>query len=362
MKLALELAEKGRGKTRTNPLVGAVIVKQGRVVGEGYHHHFGGDHAEVMAIKQAKHKTKGATLFVTLEPCCHFGKTPPCTEAIIQAGISKVYVAMVDCDQRVAGKGIKILRENGIEVEVGLLGKEAKWQNRAFICSNTKKRPYISLKFASSLDGKIATVDGESKWITSEESRKDAHKYRGLVDAILVGTNTALEDNPKLNNRSGIGDDPYRVLLDRNLKVKLDSYLYTYKPEMTIVFTSSKDQGAIDERKALGAQIFCASERREGLDLKEVLDRLYSLHIGHVLVEGGGTLHDSFVREDLFDELIAYYAPVLIGGEIAKSAVSGQGIGSLSAVPKLEIISMERLGVDMKLYGVKKCLLESLKN
>lgn len=358
MQEALELAEKARGYTKTNPLVGAVIVNEGKIVGKGYHQYYGGDHAEVMALKEAADKARGASIYVTLEPCCHYGKTPPCTEAILKAGISKVYVAMEDCDKRVAGNGIKILRDKGIEVQVGLLEKEARWQNRAFIKSNQEKKPFVTLKYACSLDGKIATSTGQSKWITSEESRLDGHKYRGIVDGIVVGSNTALLDNPILNNRSKRGKNPYKILLDRRLKVPINWNIFQFNPELTYIYTSSNEVEEIKKRESLGAKVIRIGEKEKHLDLQELLQSLYDLKMGHILIEGGGELHGSFVYENLFDEVILYYAPKLLGGKEAKSAVSGLGIESLDKVAEIDIVNVERMGIDIKIHGVRRCLQE----
>lgn len=358
MKEALELAEKARGYTKTNPLVGAVIVKDNKIIGRGYHKFFGGDHAEVMALKEAGPDAKGATIYVTLEPCCHYGKTPPCTEALIAAGISKVFVAMEDPNPRVAGNGIKILREKGIEVQVGLLEGEARWQNRAFIKGIREKMPYVTLKYGASLDGKIATVTGQSKWITSQESRLDGHKYRGIMDGILVGSQTVLLDNPSLDNRSGRGKNPVKLVLDRELKIPTDYNIFKNEPENLFLFTSNTDKDKWEERTALGAKIFLVKEVDGLLDLENLLKIVFENNIGHILVEGGGQIHGSFVSKGLFDEVILYYAPIILGGREAKSAVSGQGIDYLNSAPELEILHIERIDKDIKIHGVKKCLQE----
>ena len=358
MKLAMEWAEKGRGFTKTNPLVGAILVKEGEIVGRGYHRAFGEDHAEVMALKEAGENAKGATIYVTLEPCCHYGKTPPCTEALIRAGVKKVVIGMLDVDVRVAGRGAEILRNHGIAVEVGLLEKELRFQNRMFLVQQREKRPYVVLKFASSLDGKIATKTGESQWITSEESRLDGHGLRGMLDGILVGTETVLQDNPTLNNRSGSGKNPIKIFLDRRGKIPLDSQVFAKEKEMALVVTDRENlsyQRVLEEKNI---SYIGVSSGKEGLNLREMLEKLYEKNVGSLLIEGGGTVHGSFVSENLFDEVYAYIAPKLIGGEGAKSAVSGRGLARLSQVEDLEIYEIKNLGSDIRIHGGRKCLRE----
>ena len=235
MKRALELAELGRGFTKTNPLVGAVVVKNNKIIAEGYHHRFGDNHAEVDALNKVSKMAEGATMYVTLEPCSHYGKTPPCVDRIIKEKLKRVVVAIKDPDERVSGRGIEILKKEGIDVEVGMLEEEAKFQNRVFLLNKSKKRPFITLKFATTLDGKIATSSGESKWITNSTSRKDSHILRGKVDGILVGKNTASKDNPFLTNRSGEGDNPIRILLDSELEINSNYNIYNSEAKTIVL-------------------------------------------------------------------------------------------------------------------------------
>lgn len=353
MKRALSLAERGRGMTGTNPMVGAVLVKDGEIIGEGWHHGFGDDHAEVNCLKNAKGSPSGATIYVNLEPCSHYGKTPPCVKTIINAGITRVVVGTLDPNPRVAGRGVHILKQSGIEVVVGVMEEECRKLNRAFFSSILKRRPYITTKYATTIDGKIATNTGESQWITGEEARMDGHILRGQVDGIMVGTGTVLADDPKLSNRSGEGVQPTRIILDRRGIIDGNANVYDGS-QKTIVYTSDMDEekeGILASRGVIVVRINSVDGK---LPLKEVLTDLYETKfIGHVLIEGGGRLHGSLIDEDLVDEFVLYLAPTIFGG--GKSAIEGEGIESLKDRKDFEIIDVERLGDDLCIRGVARC-------
>ena len=353
MKRALSLAERGRGMTGTNPMVGAVLVKDGEIIGEGWHHGFGDDHAEVNCLKNAKGSPSEATIYVNLEPCSHYGKTPPCVKTIMNAGITRVVVGTLDPNPRVAGRGVHILKQAGIEVVVGVLEEDCRKLNRAFFSSILKRRPYITAKYATTIDGKIATNTGESQWITGEEARMDGHILRGQVDGIMVGTGTVLADDPKLSNRSGEGVQPTRIILDRRGIIDSNANVYDGS-QKTIVYTSDMDEekeGILASRGVIVVRINSVDGK---LPLKEVLADLYETKfIGHVLIEGGGRLHGSLIDEDLVDEFVLYLAPTIFGD--GKSAIEGEGIESLKDRKDFEIIDVERLGDDLCIRGVARC-------
>lgn len=349
MKRAIELAEKGRGYTKTNPLVGAVVVKNNEIIAEGYHHGYGENHAEVDALNKIS-CAENATMYVTLEPCSHYGKTPPCVERIIKEKIKKVVVAIEDPDERVSGRGIKILRDAGIEVEVGLLSDESKFQNRVFLLNKSQNRPFITLKFATTLDGKISTVIGESKWITNDTSRNESHILRSKVDGILVGRGTAEADNPSLTNRSGVGESPVRILLDSELKADIEYKIFN-SDSKTIVFTASEDLYRKSLLEDKGVEIIKVSKNSYGLDLNEMCSELLKRNIAHILVEGGSKIHSSFIRNGLVDEIYHYIAPKVIGG--GKSVTEGEGILNLEESLNFNIVSVRNLDGDILLHGVR---------
>lgn len=285
MKKALELAQKAQGWTLPNPMVGAVLVKDGRIIGEGYHEKCGAKHAEIEAIQSAKMSVKGATLFVTMEPCCHFGKTPPCSRAVIKSGIKKVIIAALDPSAKVHGKGVKELKEAGIEVCVGILENEAKELNREFYFFHEQNRPWISLKVAISLDGKIAENRGKQIWLTGKESQKKVHELRHYHQAILVGAGTAISDNPHLGAREISGREPLRILWKG--RRRLPANLQVFRDENFLIIKADS--------------------------AKEMLERLYKKNVISVLVEGGQTVFEQFLEEDLVDEIYFFMAPVVLG-------------------------------------------------
>lgn len=349
MKLAIELAKGVVGQTSPNPPVGAVVVKDNRVVGVGAHMRAGDKHAEVLAIEMAGEKAHGADLFVTLEPCAHYGKTPPCANLIVESGISRVFVSTLDPNSLVAGKGIELLKKHGILVEVGLYQQEANELYRQFFHFIQKKIPYITLKFAMTADGKIAAANGDSKWITSECSRHDTHQLRDKHDAIVVGIETILTDNPNLTTRLPQGGkNPIRIILDTHLRIPAQANVIKDQQAKTIVFCGSAASREKEE-KLLNNHIKVIRLENEQIDLKEVVEILGRYGIMSILVEGGSTIHFSFIREKLIDELIIYMAPKILGGSNAISSVGGEGFSHISKSFPLTFTSVEQVGEDIKI-------------
>ncbi len=342
MKMALDLAKERKGYTHPNPTVGSVIVKDSNVIGKGYHYKAGLPHAEREAIKDAKSKgydLKGSTMFVTLEPCCHYGKTPPCTDAILEEGIKKVVVATLDPNPLVSGKGVEILKKNGVEVIVGVLEKDAKKINEDFFTYISQRRPFVHIKVAQTFDGKIATKTGRSKWITSEESRKYAHILRNQASAVLVGSNTALFDNPSLTVRYiKTEKQPVRVLLDSKLKVPFDYNIYN-KDAQTIVITSKDvDIEKVKElSKKENVKVYLLDTYEGKFKVKDILDILYQNQVVHLLVEGGKEVITSFIKEGIFDKISLFMAPKIVGED---------GISSFGSVGVLDIKESVKLKVD----------------
>jgi len=332
-----------------NPRVGAVLVKNGKIVGEGAHRQYGGPHAEIAALKEAGSRAKGAILYVTLEPCSHYGKTPPCAKAVSEAGVVKVVAAMKDPFPLVAGGGFALLKKAGIKVQTGVLETEAKKMNESFVFSVVRQRPKVILKAAITLDGKIATAAGKSKWITGSLALKKAHQMRSTVDAVLVGSGTALIDNPSLTVRlAGYGREdgwPLRVLLDSQLRVKPTAKLFQGSPK-TLVFTSPK--ASLVRERALrqrGAQVFRVPLKGKMLSLEAVLKTLYTLPVRSLLVEGGAEVHASFLKEKLADELALFIAPKIFGGH-SVGWVGGAGVLNPGQAWQAKLINIEKLDGD----------------
>ncbi|PMP77455.1 MAG: bifunctional diaminohydroxyphosphoribosylaminopyrimidine deaminase/5-amino-6-(5-phosphoribosylamino)uracil reductase RibD, partial [Sulfurihydrogenibium sp.] len=350
MQIALDLAKERKGYTHPNPTVGAIILKDGKIIGKGYHYKAGMPHAEREAIKDAKSKgydLKGSTMFVTLEPCCHYGKTPPCTNAILEEGISKVVVATLDPNPLVAGKGVEILKQNGVEVVVGVLEDEAKKLNEDFFVYITKKRPFVHLKVAQTFDGKIATKTGSSKWITSQESRKFAHILRNQATAVLVGSNTALIDNPSLTVRYiQTEKQPVRVLLDSKLKVPLDYNIYNNQAKTIVITSKIADSQKLKElSKKENVQVYQLDLFDGKFKIKDILEILYQNQIVHLLVEGGKEVITSFVRENIFDKISLFMAPKIIG-EDGISSFGSLGVLDIKDSLKLKVDDFKRFGND----------------
>ena len=351
MREALRIARNAEGRTSPNPLVGAVVVREGKIIAEGWHRKAGTPHAEIHALKMAGELSRGATLYVTLEPCSHFGRTPPCANAIVDSGIGRVVAAMSDPNPKVAGRGFEILRAAGIEVEVGVLEDEARKLNEIFLKWVTRKLPFVTLKFACSLDGKIATSTGESQWISGIDSRKFSHHLRDINDAILVGVGTVLADNPTLTTRLVEGKNPIRVIVDSTARTPLNSNVVTDKSARTIIATTST---APDEKisalKNLGVEIITAGNG-DRVDLEILMQKLAAREITSILVEGGGKINFSMLSAGLVDKIFAFIAPKIIGGENSLTAVGGAGFEKLSDVVALKNFTAERIGEDFLLSG-----------
>ncbi len=350
MRRALRLARRGAGRVSPNPMVGAVVVREGRIVGEGYHRRFGGPHAEVFALDQAGEQARGATLYVTLEPCCYFGKTPPCTDRILAAGIRRVVVAMADPNPKVNGRGLQILRDHGIEVVLGPGAEEARRLNAPFIKLMRTGLPFVTLKIAQTVDGRIADAERASKWITGEPARKRVHRLRAEVDAVLVGVETVLADDPALTVRAVRGRQPYRIVLDSHLRTPLSAQLLNDRfVEKTILFTTNSNASTekADAVRRCGAGIEPVEAGDDGgLNLQQVLRRLAKRQIGHLLVEGGGAVFSSFLKSGLADRLLVFIAPKIFGAGLAAMELNGF---SAHAPLQLRVPRWRRVGEDMLL-------------
>ena len=362
---ALELAERGIGKTNPNPLVGAVIVKEGRIIGEGWHEHYGQAHAEVNAVKNAAESAEGATVYVNLEPCCHFGKTPPCTELLIREKVKRVVIGTLDPNPLVAGKGAQRLSEAGIEVVAGVMENECRRLNEVFFHYIQKRRPYVVMKAAMSLDGKIAAPSGESKWITEEAARKDVQLLRNRYSSVMVGVETVIRDDPELTCRLEGGRNPKRIILDSSLRIPPDSkVLKDPQGNPALLACTERAQAEHAERlRSQGAELLVCKSRNGCVDLQDLLEKLGALSIDSVLLEGGATVNESAFSQGVADKVVLYIAPKIIGGEKSKTFVGGQGIGRLDQAWPLRIDSMERVGEDLRIIAYRKeesdCLQES---
>ncbi len=345
---ALKLAKRGAGNVVPNPQVGAVIVKNGTIIGLGYHKKFGFPHAEREALAAVTESPKGATLYVNLEPCSHIGKTPPCTDAVIKAGIKKVVFCTLDPNPLVQGKGKEKLEQNGINTSVGLLEEKAKTLNEAFFTFHEKKRPFIGIKFAASLDGKIATKTHDSKWITNEQARRAARKLRNEYQAILVGIGTVLKDDPHLGVRVKGRRDPIRIILDSTFKIPLSSQVLR-DTNVVLVTTQKADREKKKQLEEKGIQII--SFDGDTIFLKDLLKELYKRNIISILVEGGSQVLGSFVDEKLVDKVYTFYAPIIIGGEKAIPAVGGLGNDIVSDSLKLSSVSLKKYGDNFMVSG-----------
>jgi len=354
MNLALQNALSMKGQTDPNPLVGSVIVNDNRIVGIGAHLKAGEPHAEIHALRMAGDKAKGGTIYVTLEPCSHHGRTGPCAEAIVRAGLKKVVVATLDPNPLVAGRGIKILEDAGIEVIVGVCEEQSIKMNEVFNKYIVKNIPFVIMKSAATLDGKIATHSSDSKWITSEEARNDVHQLRNEVVAILVGVNTVVKDNPELTTRIPNGRNPVRVILDSTLKIPLDSKVVMDHQAETWVFTSQQhSEQKKTELENLGVKVFVTNDLNR-VDLVETLKILGEHSISSLLIEGGGEVNGSFMNQKLVDKLILYLAPKLIGGKHAPTFLEGAGIDKMGQAIEFSSIDFSKIGPDYKFIGYPK--------
>ena len=355
MQMALSLAAKGQGGTRPNPMVGAVVVRAGRVVGAGYHRKAGQPHAEIRALRRAGARARGATLYVSLEPCAHTGRTPPCTEAIAAAGIRRVVAAMIDPNPKNRGRGIRRLKAHGIRTSVGLLEKEAQGLNRVFVTWMTAGRPFVTVKVAQSLDGKIATRTGSSRWISGPAARAWAHRLRGQVDAILVGIETVLKDKPRLTVRisptmslsKGERNAPVKVILDSHLRTPPAARIFGSRTPVIIATTARASKSREAQLHRAGAEILRLPGRAGRVDLRPLLRRLAAREISHLLIEGGGQVIASAFEAGAVDRLACIIAPTIIGGRDAPTAVEGTGVKLLNAAVRLGNVHVHPLGKDL---------------
>jgi diaminohydroxyphosphoribosylaminopyrimidine deaminase/5-amino-6-(5-phosphoribosylamino)uracil reductase len=357
----IELAQKGKGSVSPNPMVGCVIVKNGKIIGEGYHAKFGEAHAEVNAINAATESVEGSDVYINLEPCTFYGKTPPCVDLLIEKHVGRVYIAMKDPNPKVNGKGIAKLREAGIEVEVGLLSEEAKRLNEVFRKFITRRIPFVALKVAQSLDGKIALRNKSNSkrsikdfYITSQESLHFVHELRSEYDAVLVGAGTVRSDDPRLNVRNVSGRSPVKIIIDGNLSTSPNSRVYGEGKTLLFYYSGQKDSQMrnrkLESLMKRGVQLFpTAGDRKGKIDLKEVLKKVASLNLASVLVEGGSSIFSQFVESSLADKLYLFVAPKIVGNGLGFA--DHMKIGRLSMATKLSGTAIERVGDDFLITG-----------
>lgn len=349
---AISLAKKGEGWTNPNPMVGAVIVKDGKIIGEGYHKKYGELHAERNAFASLKESAKGATMYVTMEPCCHYGKTPPCTQAIIEHEIGKVVIGSKDPNPKVSGKGVQILKEAGISVVEDFLREECDKLNPIFFHYIRTKMPYVVMKYAMTLDGKIATKTGESKWVTGKEAREEVQHMRHRYMGIMVGIGTVLADDPMLNVRAKDKKSPIRIICDSKLKIKEDSQIVktAFNQRTIVVYADSQNiQEKLERLHSLGVEtLYCPDESNQ-IDLKKLMIYLGNEGIDSIILEGGGTLNESAVRAGIVKEVQAFIAPKLFGGVNSKTPIEGIGVNLPSEAVKLKYTGICQIGEDIKI-------------
>lgn len=355
MRRALDLAARARGRTSPNPMVGAVLVKDGQLIGEGFHAYAGSDHAEVAALRDAGPAARGATLYVSLEPCSHYGRTPPCVEQILQAGIRRVVAACEDPNPAVSGKGIAALRAAGLSVDVGVLAEEAERLNEAFFTHVRTGRPFVTLKVAASLDGKIATRTGESRWITGESARRRVHQLRNEMDAVLVGIGTVLRDDPLLTTRLGIADqrDPIRVVVDNLARLPLRAKAVNRASTAPTILAVSQmaPRTKLEALEREGVQVIVVESSPRRVSLERLIEALGKRGILSVMIEGGAEINASALREGVVDKVLVFLAPILIGGKSTPTAVGGDGIESLTQAVRLRDVRIERFDGDILVEG-----------
>lgn len=358
MRRALTLAGRGKGKTSPNPAVGCVIVRDRVVVGEGWHRRAGTPHAEVHALRQAGELSRGADVYVTLEPCSHFGKTPPCADALIDAGVSQVFVGMVDPNPKVSGRGIERLRSAGIEVVTGILEAECRRLNEPFVKHMTTGLPFVILKSAMTLDGRTATVTGDSRWITNEKSRHYVHKLRSSADAVMVGVGTVLADDPQLTARIPRGKDPLRVVVDSSLRIPPDARMLRQESSATtVIATVSKDDNRAAHLASVGAEVLCCRAKQGRVDLSDLLARLGARGVQSVLLEGGSELAGEALRASLIDKFVLFYAPKFLGGADGFGLFGGPSARMMDGCRRLKDVSVRRFGDDVMIeaYPEEPC-------
>lgn len=348
MARALELALRGLGHTRPNPMVGAVVARDGCIIGEGWHEQFGGPHAEVNAFAHCSEDPEGATLYVSLEPCAHYGKTPPCVDLVIAKKVARVVIAMEDPNPLVAGKSIRKLKEAGISVTVGVLEEKARKLNEVFLKYITARKPFVLYKAAMSLDGKTACYTGESQWISGEASREEVHMLRGCYAGIMVGAGTILADNPRLTARTKGFADPVRIIVDGKLSVPPVAKVFREEGRVIIITTSASGEGRRKDFEDMGAEIILADSEENGkVDLSAAMTGLYLKGIDGILLEGGAELAASAFEAGIVDKVRIYVSPMIIGGKEAPGLVGGQGVASIPEAVKLKNISTEMSGEDL---------------
>lgn len=355
MNIAMKLALKGKGKTSPNPMVGALVVNDGKVVGKGYHERAGFAHAEVVAIDNAGKEAKKATLYVTLEPCAHFGRTPPCVDRIINSGIKEVIIGMIDPNPINNGRGINILKQYRIKTETGILEDALKKLNEPFIKYISKRMPFVTVKAAQSLDGRIAANTGDSKWITSDKSRAYAHRLRQDYDAIMVGINTVLRDNPRLDTWFS-KKHPVKIVVDSQLSTPQNANIFSGNSQVIIVTLPARPGQETENRKILSskAKILEVKEKDGQINLRDMLKKLAQMEIANILVEGGGTLNGSLFDEGLVDKLLFFISPKIIGGKDAINSVMGRGVSRVERAIKIKEIKLRRIGEDFLVEGYVK--------
>lgn len=346
MNLALSLAIKASNRTFPNPQVGAVIVKDGKIIGKGYHRFFGDLHAEIHAINEAGLETKDSTLIVTLEPCSHFGKTPPCVDAIIKAGIKKVIIGTKDPNPLVSGKGIEKLKSANVEVEVGILKDKVQKFYQDYSKRFVKKHSFVVLKYAMSLDGKIASVTGDSKWISSEKSRNWVHKFRTNFDGILVGLNTIITDNPKLSSH-GKGKNPVRIVLDPKLDIPLNSKVLNDDLPTVVIYSDKTKTLKIEQIRKRNKYLLFIPSKSGLIDFRRIINELRKISIFSILIEGGGLTAWNAIKSSVVDEIVSFVSPKILGGKTAISPIEGEGIKKIDKAIKTKIVSVEKLGDDI---------------
>jgi diaminohydroxyphosphoribosylaminopyrimidine deaminase/5-amino-6-(5-phosphoribosylamino)uracil reductase len=357
MAMALRLAEKARGRTSPNPMVGAVVVKNGRVISRGWHKKAGEPHAEAIVLVKAGAAARGGTLYVTLEPCSHTNKrTPPCSPLVIQSGVKRVVIAMIDPNPKVSGGGIRAIRQVGIEVVTGVLEAEAMLLNEAFNKHVTKKVPFVTLKIAQTLDGKIATATGESKWITGKEARVEGHKLRSRNDAILVGINTVLRDDPSLTTRIAGGRDPIRVIVDSRLRIPVKARVLTLKSAAsTIIATlAGAPKDKIKRLEAAGAEVLPVKGAKGRVDLRDLMRKLGKMDIQSVLIEGGAEINASSLKAGIVDKVVQFVAPTLMTGKDSLCSIGGLSPKKLDQAIKLSGVTARFVGKDLMVEGYIK--------
>ena len=355
MRRAIALAKQGEGYTSPNPMVGCVVVRDGRIISEGYHERIGGYHAERNALLSCKEDPAGADLYVTLEPCCHYGKTPPCTEIIIEKQIGRVFVGSLDCNPLVAGKGVQILRDAGIEVVTGILEQECLDLNEVFYHYMTTKRPFVISKYAMSLDGKIACASGDSKWITGEAARTSVQHLRKCCRGIMVGIGTVLADDPMLNCRIEAGVDPIRIICDSKLSIPLNSRIVQTAgmiPTIVVAAKETESEASAAKAKALaqaGVEVlYCGQEQ---VDLPKLMQLLGEKQIDSILLEGGGILNAAAYEAGLVDKVVIYIGNQIIGGADAPTPIGARGAQTMADAARLTNISVEMIGQDICITG-----------